>query len=245
MTYRAFACVLFWLPALARAQAAAEEPPPEPPPEEATSSVVVDERQAELEAEQAAVQEQDLSSTQPVARDEEGDDSDLDHEYQVGIRAGAGVPFVFALRYGDGAPCDRDGSPFCVFVGSGIVDVDVSFGATRDLEITAMFRIGMIGQEPSEQNAMMFGLGIRSYLSPESLFKFYLGARLMLDFTQSGMVDAGDWGPVDFGVRGEAGVQLDVVRYVGFFIQLGVNVTFLRAFGISPDLTGGFQIRFP
>jgi hypothetical protein len=232
------ACVLLALaPAIVSAQ---EEPPP---PDVATISVVIDERQAELEAEQAAAVEADLSSTQPVARDDQADDSDLDHEFQVGIRAGAGVPFVFALRYGDGAPCDGGGNAFCVFVGSGIVDTELSFGVTRDLEITAMFRIGMIGQEPTEQNNMMAGLGIRSYISPESLFKFFLGARFILDFTQNGGV--ADWGDVDFGVRGEAGVQLDIVRWVGLYIQLGVNVTFLRAFGISPDLTGGVQVRFP
>ena len=81
------------------------------------------------------------------------------------------------VRYGDGVPCDRGGNAFCVFVGSGIVDLDLSFGVTCDIEITGMFRIGMIGQEPSDQNTMMAGLGIRTYISPESLFKFFFGAR--------------------------------------------------------------------
>jgi hypothetical protein len=101
----------------------------------------------------------------------------------------------------------------------------------------------MVGQEPSAQNIMLAGLGIRAYLMPADLFKLYLGARAVLDFTQSGGISG--WSPVDFGVRGEFGLQVDIVRYIGLYIEIGANVTFIRAFGISPDVTGGVQIRFP
>lgn len=213
-------------------------------PARATSSVEIDPRQDELEAEQAAM-------TAPrgavvVVEDDEDEDAgeSLDHEYQVGIRVGAGVPFFFGIRYEDGPPCDDDGSTFCFFVGSGVADLDLSFGVTPGLEITAMGRIGMVGVEPTENNVLQTGLGIRAYISPESLFKLFLGARAMLDFTPSGG-GVSSWGDVDFGVRGEVGVQLDVLRYLGFYVQVGVNILFLRAFGISPDATGGVQVRFP
>ncbi|HJL19047.1 MAG TPA: hypothetical protein RMH99_25515 [Sandaracinaceae bacterium LLY-WYZ-13_1] len=211
-------------------------------PAQATSSVVVDDRQAALEREQAAMMEE----SEPEVADPEPDDDEgegLDHEYQVGIRLGAGVPFMFGIRYGDGPRCSRDAETFCAYVGSGVVDGELSFGVTPDLEITAMGRVGMVGVEPTEERAIQLGLGIRSYLAPESLFKFFLGAKLMLDLTPDGGV--AEWGDVDVGVRGEVGVQLDIVRYFGLYAQLGVNILFLRAFGVSPDLTGGFQVRFP
>jgi len=246
-----------WLlgPRLAAAQEADEAPPVEAPtpsedaePSETAAETrteveveVEDEAPADgLEAEQAAM-------TAPVViveeEDAEDDAESLDHEYQVGIRIGAGVPFFFGIRYASGPPCDDDGSSFCFFVGSGVVDLDLSFGVTPGLEITAMGRIGMVGVEPTENNVLQTGLGIRAYIAPESLFKLFLGARAMLDLTPSGAVSS--WGDVDFGVRGEVGVQLDVLRYLGFYAQIGVNILFLRSFGVSPDATGGVQVRFP
>jgi hypothetical protein len=221
-------------------------PAPEgPAPAHATSSVVVDARQSELEREQAALEAEERGE---VPAEEEDDDRErFDHEYQVGIRAGAGVPFFVGLRYGGGTgtPCDGRGSEtFCYWVGSGIVDLDLSVGVTPDLEITSMVRIGMIGVEPTGENNIQVGLGIRSYLSPEERFKFFLGVRAIIDLTQPG-AGVPNWPIVDAGVRGEVGLQLDIVRYVGFYLQIGVSILVVRAFGISPDATGGFQIRFP
>lgn len=191
------------------------------------------------------------SSGEDAGRADEADENDetaeaderLDHEYQVGLRFGAGVPFVFALRYADGPRCASNNNTFCVFVGSGLLDGELSFGVTPDLEVTLMGRLGMVGVEPTNERQILLGLGIRNYLSPESMFKFFLGAKLILDVTPA--QNEPGWGPVDVGARGEAGVQLDIVRYFGLYLQLGVNITVLRAFGISPDATGGVQVRFP
>ena len=190
-----------------------------------------------LEAEQAA-----MTDAEPSAVEEE-EGEHLDHELQVGIRVGAGVPYFFGLRYGRGPPCGPTGETFCHFLGAGFVDIDLSFGVTPDLEITALGRIGMVGVSPTDQNPIVLGLGIRSYLSPSSMFKFFLGARLILDLTSAGTVT--NWSDVDFGARGEVGVQLDIVRYFGLYLQIGVNIAFLRAFGIAADGSGGVQARFP
>ena len=214
----------------------------------AGAGAVDDDPEAALRREQAAMESEGAEGGVAPEEDEEEGES-LDHGYQLGIRLGAGVPFVFALRYGDdGARCAAPDSmgrerTFCVFVGSGILDGELTFGVTPDIEIAAMARVGMVPVQPTNDRQILVGLGIRSYLSPESLFKLFLGVKAILDLTNDNGLE--NWGSVDFGVRGEAGVQLDIVRYVGLYLQVAVNVTFLRAFAISPDATGGVQIRFP
>lgn len=210
-------------------------------PATSSGSVVVDEREDALRREQEAMLEESGEST---AHDQEATEESFDHEFQMGIRGGAGVPFWFGLKYSSGPPCDAAGGEFCRYVGSGIIDFDLSFGVTPDVEIVALGRIGMIGVEPTSQNNVQVGLGIRAYISPESRFKIYLAPSLILDLTPAGpLVTA--WGDVDVGVRGAFGLQLDIVRYVGLWIEIGVNVLFLRSFGVGPYASGGFQVRFP
>lgn len=206
----------------------------------ASTSVVVDEREADLAREQAEMREEAGSEARPRPTDHP---DSLDHELQVGLRFGAGVPFLFALRYGTGAPCDNGGSTFCVLVGSGVMDLDLSFGVLPDLEITLMGRYGMVGVEPTGSNNIVLGLGIRSYIGPESVFKGFFGVRAILDLTPAGVVSG--WSDVDAGVRGEAGIQVDFVRYFGLYLQIGVNITVVRALAIAPDATGGLQLRVP
>jgi hypothetical protein len=167
----------------------------------------------------------------------------LDHEYQLGIRVGFGVPFFFAIRYDADKPCDLMNSQFCVGIGSGIADLDLSFGITRDLEITAFVRLGLAPDVPTITNRVLVGLGLRYYVVPESVLKPYLGVRGILDVTSRGALTS--LSDVDGGLRGEFGVQCDIVRYVGLYVQLGVNILFARALYVGPDLTGGVQARFP
>lgn len=228
---------------------AVEEDPSEPstdggegaPPGEVSvaATASVDDGEGELAREQAEMREEDEGeATRPI-----DDPNSLDHEFQVGLRFGAGVPFLFALRYGTGPQCDREGDQFCVLVGSGIMDLDLSFGVTPDLEITLMGRYGMVGVEPTANNNIVLGLGIRSYVSPESVFKGFFGVRAILDLTPAGSIS--NWSDVDAGVRGEAGIQVDFVRYFGLYAQIGVNITFVRALAIAPDVTGGLSLRVP
>lgn len=220
----------------------------DPMPARGTSSVVVDEREAALRREQAEFEEQTEEQEQLQTEIDE-EDAGLSHLYQVGIRAGIGVPFIFALRYNSGPRCNNsdpmDPDQFCLFVGSTIITFDVSFGVTPDVEIVLGGRIGAIQVEPTQTNSGQMLLGIRAYISPESIAKVYLAPSVVLDLTPNGTPIVPNWGDVDFGVRGAFGVVVDPIRYLGLYVELGVNILFLRSFGISPDITGGFQVRFP
>jgi len=217
----------------------------DPMPPQGTSSVVVDERQRELEREQAMMREETEEETE---EDLEEADVGLGHLYQVGIRGGVGVPFMFALRYNGGPRCNgsdpMDPDQFCLFVGSTVITFDVSFGVTNDVEIVLGGRIGAVPVEPTENLNGQLLLGIRAYISPESIAKVYFAPSVVLDVTPPVAAVAG-WGDVDFGVRGAFGVQVDMFRYLGLYVEIGVNILFIRSFGIAPDVSGGFQVRFP
>lgn len=167
----------------------------------------------------------------------------LGHRYQVGLRAGFGIPYVFAIKYGDGPDCGRKAKQtFCRYAGSLTLDADVSFGVSDSLEITALARIGLTEDEASGASPLGFGLGVRGYTSPHSLLKFFFAGRAFLDVTQSSRPD---WKPVDFGIRGEFGLQIDVARYFGIYLQIGETLSFLRSFYFVTDATAGIQLRFP
>jgi len=214
----------------------------DPMPARGTSSVEVNEQEQRLRREQEAMLDETAEGTQQAT---ENADESLDHEFQLGIRGGVGVPFLFALRYNNGPPCDDTGEQFCLNVGSALVTFDLSFGLSTDIEVVVGGRIGAVGVEPTNSSNIQLLLGLRAYISPESIAKVYLSPNLVLDLTEAGALAGMNWGDVDFGVRGAFGVQIDMVRFVGLYVELGVNILFLRSFGIAPDLQGGFQVRFP
>ena len=210
-----------------------------------TSAVTINVREAELRREQ----EQMLDSTEAAAQQDDPDDQDaeegLDHELQLGLRGGIGVPFLFALRYSGGSECNSAHDQFCVGVGSTVATFDLSFGVSADIEIVAGGRVGIIGVEPTQTNNVQLLLGLRAYISPEQMAKLYLAPSVILDLTEAGNPPEPNWNAVDFGVRGAFGLQVDLVRYFGLYAEIGVNLMFLRSFTIAPDLQAGLQVRFP
>ncbi len=171
------------------------------------------------------------------------EDEQLDHGMQVGLRVGAGMPYNFAVKYGDGPACSTTvGETFCRDFGTPLMDVELGFGVTDGAELSFNGRFGLTESSVSNSHPIQLGLGIRGYNHPYDPFSIFFGARIFLDLTSSNIPN---WTDVDFGLRGEFGLQYDFLRYIGIYAQLGVSIAFLRAFAISVDLTGGFQVRFP
>jgi hypothetical protein len=171
------------------------------------------------------------------------DDEELSHRYQVGLRVGAGMPYNFAVKYGDGAECGpTPGETFCHDFGTPLLDVELGFGITDGAEISFNGRFGLTQSDVSNSHPIQLGLGIRGYGQPFDPFSIFFGARIFLDVTSSSIPN---WSDVDFGLRGEFGMQYDFLRYIGIYAQLGASIAFLRAFAFGLDLTGGFQVRFP
>lgn len=210
-------------------------------------SDVVDDRQAELERMQRDAEQVDeptetaaVVETAPAV--ETPPEDSMSHESQVGLRIGAGVPFIFAVKYGDGPACDDTGEEFCRRFGAAVLDLEVGFGISDTVELSALVRLGLADDEAANASPLAFGLGARAYTSAHAMFKGYLGARFMLDATPS---ERPEWSSVDVGARGELGLQFDVVRYVGIYAQIGASIMILRALSFAFDATGGVQARFP
>lgn len=215
--------------------------------ESASTSVVVDEEHADLERMQREAEAVDRAPAgetvaTPEPTEEEIPADSLHHGHQVGIRVGIAVPYVFAVKYGDGPPCDDAGETFCRRLGVALVDVEAGFGVSPSVELSLLARFGLADDEAADTNPLAFGFGARAYGSPHSMFKLYFGGRIMLDLTSS---DAEQWTDFDVGLRGELGLQIDFVRYAGMYLQVAPTVSFLRGLYLVPDVSGGVQARFP
>ena len=219
----------------------------------ATTSITIDDADS-LEAEQRAMEAGPLDDQQGMVVTSEADrtveestvedgSDPLEHGGQVGVRIGAGVPYVFGIKYGEGARCSDDpGETFCRHFGASVLDLELGFGVTDGTEVSFSSRFGLTDDVAANTAPVTLGLGIRAYGSPDSIVKLFFGGRILLDVTSS---DVPEWSSVDVGFRGEFGLQVDVARYVGIYAQLGETLAFLRSLYFISDVTGGIQIRFP
>lgn len=172
------------------------------------------------------------------------------HRMQGGVGISAGTGLQFEIAYGgdhcdrwdeetnEPKPADEREESVCSHRSPVFMDFQLSFGVTEGLEVLVEYRLGLV-EETYLLNSrpMAAGLGIRYYVSPLSRVKFSIGVVIDVDFTKNVKTDVA--------IRPIFGLQVEIVRWVGFFIQGSVNLNFVRSFGISLDGTGGFQFRFP
>lgn len=217
-----------------------------PPPETTTTEVVIDERERALREEQEALETEGAPSADDAVIEEQDvaapRDPGMSHENQVGIRFGIAAPYVFAVKYDDGPLCDRGGETFCRRRGAIGLDVDLGFGIGESVEASIGARLSIEDDEAARAAPRVFSLGLRAYTNPTAAVKIYLGGRAILDVTDS---DVDAWDTIDVGIRGEFGLIIDVVRYLGLYVQVGETLQFLRSFAFITDGSAGIQVRFP
>lgn len=167
----------------------------------------------------------------------------LSHRHQVGIRFGAGMGGLYAVKYGSGPACsDNPAESTCRRAGVPTLDLDLSFGISDAVEISALARFGLSENIASNAKPLVFGLGVRAYSNQHGMFKLFVGGRVMLDIQSS---SAPNWHGVDFGARGEFGFNVDFIRWAGVYVQLGAGIQVLNGLYFVGDATGGVQARFP
>lgn len=123
-----------------------------------------------------------------------------------------------------------------------MMDLDVSFGITDSVEITALARFGLSTNVASDVKPLVFGIGARAYANRHGMFKLFVGGRAMIDIQNSTVPN---WHSIDFGARGEFGFMVDFIRWAGVYVQLGAGIQVLNGFYFMGDATGGVQARFP
>jgi hypothetical protein len=257
-------CGIFVAASPAMAQEAA--PPPEGGTAEPGAAPATGAEGAELDAEaQAFLTGGEQPVVEPSAEGEEAtgegsaeqeeqeeeEDRGFGHRFQGGLSVLAGTGYHFEIAWGD-EDCymegESEGQNVCHGRSPVFFDIQASFGVTEGLEVLAEYRIGLIEEtylsdpsgtsfETSNSRPMAVGVGIRYFVSPENRFKFLIGALLDIDFTKG--LD------VDVTLRPIFGLQIEIIRWMGFFIQASVNLSFIRSFGLAFDVGGGLQFRFP
>ncbi len=251
MTRVAFGLIVLLVASTASAQDSdtAGEAPQEQPQQQqgGIGERVVDDRQAQLQADQQQAEAVDHDPEQVGRSQAEGEapppeEESLSHESQVGIRIGLNQPYVFAIKYGEGPSCGDPGETFCRHFGATMLDLDLGFGLGEALEMSFGAWIGLNDDDAALEPPLAFSFGVRSFGSPSSVVKLYIGGRLIVDVTSS---DEPEWRSVDIGGRGELGLMIDAARYLGFYLQLGETIRFLRGFYFVTDLAVGVQARVP
>lgn len=230
--------------------------PDEPTEVETNVRIIVDDRAAELKAAQQEAENEGKATEADYVIDEQlqGEDGKenaprFSRKRQAGVRLGIAIPYMLGLRYkGGAADCELDqgdDDQFCARSLPVSLDADFSYGVGHKLELLVAARIGLGDDELVANMPLAFSFGLRSYTSAKSFVKTFLGVRVVADYTtdKTGLHD--NWKDLDLGVRGDVGLQIDILRYLGFYVQGGVQVMVLRALGIHVGAGAGVQARFP
>lgn len=170
------------------------------------------------------------------------------HLHQGYARLTFGTGYRFIVPYEDDAVCGPDGDTTpCESRVPGFMDADLGFGAAAGVELSLMLRIGLEYEDLNDSYPLVLGPGIRLYPSPESRVKIFLAFRVLLDFTKIGPQPPGEEvrAKTDVALRGEPGLQVEITRNVGVFLQTGVQFGAVRWFQFTADGGLGVQVRFP
>jgi len=164
------------------------------------------------------------------------------HFKQVGLGLIFGSGYRGLVRYQDSAPCQTTdpGKDFCTSRLPFFMDLQAAFGVTRSLSAIADVRIGL-EQDFTQSRPLAFAPGLKAYIDAESLAKFFATIQLAFDFTSQ---EPGARG-LDIGVRNANGLQFDLMRYFGVFVQFGETIAFRRFFRFELDLAAGIEGRLP
>jgi hypothetical protein len=169
-----------------------------------------------------------------------------DHRGQTGLALMPGTGFRVIVPYEENIACgDSSGNrdkPVCTRRSPTFLDLQLSFAPSRRIDIIFDVRFGLTS-DPASAGSHQFALmpGLRFWLDQDVALKFYTTVQLAYDQTDyGGTVSSGD-----FGFRNANGLMYDPLRNVGFFIQLGETIGFVRWFHMDLDLGLGVQIRFP
>jgi hypothetical protein len=168
----------------------------------------------------------------------------LSHKYQVGVGVRAGTGYRIIAPYHEEFCGDRkdDGGnkSVCGSRQKVWLELSPSFGVTSSLELLVDVRL-YLEEDFTKTKAFWIAPGIKYYTDPDSIFKFFASGQLVFENQ-----DMGSGGPksFDFGIRSALGLQFDILRYVGLYVQGGVTIAFLRWLTFTVDGGGGVQVRY-
>jgi len=242
------------VPAVAHKSAAAEDSEPGSGAPDGASVAPTD-PEAGLGAENAAPKPRRKPKTVTAAPAQPAEDSQVfggpaqvNHKFQTGLSIMPGTGYRLIVRYKEGQDCgDSSGihtKPVCAHSVPVFLDFQLAFGVGARADVILDLRFGL-QSDPAIPGNHQFALapGLRFWLDQEVALKFYTTLQFVYDHTDfSNSVGVSS---NDVGMRNANGLMWDPIRNVGFFVQFGETIGFMRWFRIDLDVGLGAQIRFP
>ncbi len=186
------------------------------------------------------------------------DEDSFGHGMQFGLRVGLVGGYNMVFRYDQSPLCSpydatkapADQQKFCGHAAPFALDIAASFAPLDFLEPYLFMRLGLSGESQTDTLPIkVLGAGARIYTMSDSAFKIFIEPALAYEFEGgAGTVSYPGYNPAyknDLLIHLAAGPQIDVARYVGFFMDAGLTTGILRAIHTTLELQGGVQARFP
>lgn len=198
------------------------------------------------------------ATASPAAATEPSEDRDTrfggpaqaDHKFQTGLWIMPGTGYRLIVPYKENQTCGdasgADSKRVCAHSVPAFLDFQLSFGVVSRADIILDLRFGL-QQDPAIPGSHQFTVapGVRFWLDQEVALKFFTTVQFMYDYTNFSNSQGQATSSSDVGVRNANGLMYDPIRNVGFFVQFGETIGFMRWFRIDLDVGLGVQIRFP
>ena len=185
-------------------------------------------------------------------------DKAFGHRNQFGLRVGLVGGYNMVFRYDESPLCSpydastslNDQQKFCGHAAPLALDIAASFAPLDFIEPYLFMRLGLSGEKQTDTLPLkVIGAGARIYTMSDSAFKIFIDPALAYEFEGgAGTVSAPGYNPQykkDLLIHLAAGPQIDVSRYLGFFLDAGLTTGILRGIHTTLELQGGVQARFP
>jgi len=170
--------------------------------------------------------------------------AELNHRHQFGLGLRGGTGYRVIVPYHDefcGDLTDK-GARKSVCGGRQRVwlELSPSFGITGSLEVLVDVRL-YLEEDFTSSRAFFIAPGLKYYADPDELFKFFATGQLVFESQDSSSIGASSF---DMGLRSALGIQFDLLRYVGLYVEGGVILGFKRWLSFVVDFAGGVQVRY-
>lgn len=180
-------------------------------------------------------------AAEPAAPATAPKEDSLDHKYQIGFGARIGSGFRVIFPYSKEF-CGEAGKTICTARYPTWLELSPSFGLTHSLEVLVDIRLFLESPDFTNANGFALSPGLKYYTDPDGMFKFFLTGQVYFE-SQDQRIDSG-LNSFDLGLRSALGLQFDLLRYVGLYVQAGVVFGFVRWFSFLADFSGGLQVRY-
>jgi hypothetical protein len=165
----------------------------------------------------------------------------LYHKDQFGVSLMPGSGYRIIAPYKDGIPCGQQVNRVCTGWLPFFIDVQPSFGFARHWDVIVDLRFG-VAADFNGSHQFAVAPGVRYWVDADLPTKFFATIQGVYDLNPQHTPGVKDY---DFGVRNANGVMLEVMRNLGFYLQFGETLGFVRWLRFEVDGGVGVQARFP